>query len=116
MPDDRQRDALRVFEGSLAYDGEARAAYLDDACRADPALRCAVESLLAQQSDAEAFLERPAVDGAPAQAALAAPVAPPREPLSRGTVLCDSRGITSSDYALFRFRRIRRPIHPLDPT
>jgi microcystin degradation protein MlrC len=38
------------------------------------------------------------------------------EPLSRGIVLCDSRGITSSDYSLFRFRRIRRPIYPLDPT
>ena len=38
------------------------------------------------------------------------------EPLARGVVLCDSRGITSSDYSLFRFRRIRRPIHPLDRT
>jgi microcystin degradation protein MlrC len=35
-------------------------------------------------------------------------------PLAAGMVLCDSRGITSSDYSLFRFRRIRRPIHPLD--
>jgi len=38
------------------------------------------------------------------------------EPLARGIVLCDSRGITSSDYSLFRFRRVRRPIYPLDPT
>ena len=35
-------------------------------------------------------------------------------PLASGMVLCDSRGITSSDYSLFRFRRVRRPIHPLD--
>ncbi len=36
------------------------------------------------------------------------------EPLCRGVVLCDSRGITSSDYSLFRFTRVRRPIYPLD--
>jgi len=35
-------------------------------------------------------------------------------PLASALVLCDSRGITSSDYSLFRFRRLRRPIHPLD--
>jgi len=35
-------------------------------------------------------------------------------PLASAIVLCDSRGITSSDYSLFRFRRLRRPIHPLD--
>jgi microcystin degradation protein MlrC len=35
-------------------------------------------------------------------------------PISAGLVECDSRGVTSSDYALFRFRRVRRPIHPLD--
>jgi len=35
-------------------------------------------------------------------------------PLASAIVLCDSRGITSSDYSLFRFRRVRRPIHPLD--
>jgi microcystin degradation protein MlrC len=37
------------------------------------------------------------------------------EPLCGGIVLCDSRGITSSDYSLFRFQRVRRPIYPLDP-
>jgi microcystin degradation protein MlrC len=35
-------------------------------------------------------------------------------PISGGLVECDSRGVTSSDYALFRFERVRRPIHPLD--
>ena len=78
MTDDRQRDVLRVYRGTLAYDGEARAAYLDETCEADPELRREVESLLAQQSDAEAFLERPAVDRASANAAFAAPVARPR--------------------------------------
>ena len=36
-------------------------------------------------------------------------------PLSSGLVECDSRGVTSSDYALFPVRRLRRPIYPLDP-
>jgi microcystin degradation protein MlrC len=36
-------------------------------------------------------------------------------PLSSGLVECDSRGVTSSDYALFPFRRLRRPIYPFDP-
>jgi microcystin degradation protein MlrC len=35
-------------------------------------------------------------------------------PLAGGLVECDSRGVTSSDYTLFRFERVRRPIHPLD--
>ncbi len=36
-------------------------------------------------------------------------------PISSGLVECDSRGVTSSDYALFRFRNVRRPVYPLDP-
>jgi microcystin degradation protein MlrC len=35
-------------------------------------------------------------------------------PLSSGLVECDSRGVTSSDYTLFSFRRVRRPIYPFD--
>ena len=35
-------------------------------------------------------------------------------PLSCGLVECDSRGVCSSDYKLFSFRRVRRPIYPLD--
>ncbi|HET9025602.1 MAG TPA: M81 family metallopeptidase [Burkholderiaceae bacterium] len=35
-------------------------------------------------------------------------------PIAGGLIECDSRGVTSSDYALFRFERVRRPIHPLD--
>jgi len=36
-------------------------------------------------------------------------------PISGGLVECDSRGVTSSDYKLFRFQHLRRPIYPLDP-
>lgn len=36
-------------------------------------------------------------------------------PLSEGLVECDSPGVTTSDYARFPFRRVRRPVYPLDP-
>ena len=36
-------------------------------------------------------------------------------PISSGLVECDSRGTCSSDYGLFRFGRLRRPVYPLDP-
>ena len=36
-------------------------------------------------------------------------------PISAGLVECDSRGTCSSDYGLFRFTKLRRPVHPLDP-
>lgn len=36
-------------------------------------------------------------------------------PLSAGLVECDSPGVTSSDYRLFPFASVRRPIYPLDP-
>lgn len=36
-------------------------------------------------------------------------------PIAAGLVECDSRGVCSSDYGLFRFGRLRRPIYPLDP-
>lgn len=35
-------------------------------------------------------------------------------PLSAALVECDSAGVTSSDYRLFPFQRVRRPVYPLD--
>ena len=35
-------------------------------------------------------------------------------PISSGLVECDSGGITTSDYKLFDFQKLRRPIYPLD--
>ena len=35
-------------------------------------------------------------------------------PISAGLVECDSPGVTSSDYGLFKFRKIERPVFPLD--
>jgi microcystin degradation protein MlrC len=34
--------------------------------------------------------------------------------LAKHTVLCDGKGVTSSDNTLFRFKNVRRPIYPLD--
>lgn len=36
------------------------------------------------------------------------------EPLSAASVECDSRGVTSSDYGLFGYTRLGRPVYPLD--
>ena len=36
------------------------------------------------------------------------------EPLAAAVVPCASRGVTSSDNAIFRFEKVRRPIYPLD--
>ncbi|NYT37142.1 M81 family peptidase [Allopusillimonas soli] len=35
-------------------------------------------------------------------------------PIAKGYVECDSAGVTSSNYDLFPFRKIRRPVYPLD--
>jgi microcystin degradation protein MlrC len=35
-------------------------------------------------------------------------------PISGGLVECDSRGVTSSDYGLFSFENLKRPVYPLD--
>jgi len=37
------------------------------------------------------------------------------EPIAREIVLVDGVGVTASDYALFPFDKVRRPIFPLDP-
>jgi len=36
-------------------------------------------------------------------------------PLSQGLIECDSPGVTSSDYGLFPFSKLARPVFPLDP-
>ena len=35
-------------------------------------------------------------------------------PIAKGLVECDSEGVTSSNYALFPFSRVNRPVYPLD--
>ena len=50
-----------VFDGARALPPESRPAYLAAACHDHPALRLAVEQLLASHERATSFLERPAV-------------------------------------------------------
>ena len=35
-------------------------------------------------------------------------------PIAKGAVLCDGVGVASSDWSLFHYRNVRRPIYPLD--
>ena len=35
-------------------------------------------------------------------------------PLAAGLVECDSRGVTSSDYSLFAYKHLQRPVYPFD--
>jgi serine/threonine protein kinase len=49
-----------LFRVAIEHEPLQRAAYLDQACADDPALRAEIESLLASHDDAEAFIETPA--------------------------------------------------------
>jgi microcystin degradation protein MlrC len=37
------------------------------------------------------------------------------EPIAKHIVLLSGPGVTSSDYSLFDFRAVPRPLYPLDP-
>ena len=60
----------RICLAALDRPAEERAAFLEDACHGDDALRHDIESLLAHSSSAEQFIEHPAVAGAGALAGL----------------------------------------------
>jgi len=60
----------RICLAALDRPAEERAAFLDEACHGDEALRHDVDSLLAHASPAERFIEQPAVAGAGALAGL----------------------------------------------
>ena len=49
-----------IFDGALAREGDARAAYLADACGGDELLRLRVETLIQSHEASGSFLERPA--------------------------------------------------------
>src|SRR5262245_50107354 len=52
----------RIHQSALDVDSSERAAFVDELCGGDEALRREVHSLLAYATDAESFLERPAAD------------------------------------------------------
>ena len=71
MSDPRWQRVKEVLADALMRPAEARPAFLDEACAADPELRREVESLLASETEGDAFLSRgPALDPARAQAVL----------------------------------------------
>jgi eukaryotic-like serine/threonine-protein kinase len=60
MKAERWQEIEQVYHAALEREPSQRAAFLEEACRGDEALRQEVESLLAQQSEAEEFIETPA--------------------------------------------------------
>ena len=52
----------RIHQSALDVDPSERAAFVEELCGGDEALRREVHSLLAYATDAETFLERPAAD------------------------------------------------------
>jgi serine/threonine protein kinase len=58
---ERAADIERICHAALERDVSARAAFLEEACAGDAALRREVETLLAQESGAVGFLSTPAV-------------------------------------------------------
>jgi len=62
---DRWATVKHIHQCALDRDPSARAAFVDESCGGDEVLRREVQSLLRYATEAEAFLERPAVDVAP---------------------------------------------------
>jgi serine/threonine protein kinase len=54
----------QLFQSALERASDERAAYLQEACAGDEALRREVESLLSSEKAVDGFLERPALDAA----------------------------------------------------
>ena len=61
MTPERAADIERICHAALERDVAGRAAFLEEACAGDAALRREVESLLAQESAAAGFMSTPAV-------------------------------------------------------
>src|SRR5262245_9205941 len=59
---ERWATVKRLHQAALDREPGQRGAFLEDACAGDDALRREVESLLSYESDAEPFMEAPAVD------------------------------------------------------
>ncbi len=62
---DRWTTVKRIHQSALAKDPSERAAFVDQSCGGDETLLHEVQSLLTYATEAESFLERPAVDLAP---------------------------------------------------
>ena len=65
MTPERWQQVKALFQSALEGDSRQRAAFLDEACAGDAALRTQVEALVASHEGAPGFLEAPAIDVAP---------------------------------------------------
>src|SRR2546427_2679742 len=59
---DRWQHVERLYHDALARDKAERAAFLREACAGDETLQREVESLLAYASEAQAFMQAPAIE------------------------------------------------------
>ena len=64
MKAERWQQIENLFHAAVACGADGRAAYLDDACAGDAALRAEVEALLAAHEEARSFMDTPAFDAA----------------------------------------------------
>ncbi len=62
MKSERWQQVDRICQAALGREGSRRAAFLEEACGGDEALRREVEDLLAQETKAQGFLEAPALE------------------------------------------------------
>ena len=61
MEPERWQEIERLYHLALEHEESRRAEFLEQACGADEALRREVESLLASEKPAEAFMEAPSL-------------------------------------------------------
>ena len=62
MKAERWRQVEQLYQATLGHEASQRAAFLNDACAGDEALRREVESLLGYQERAESFFEAPVLE------------------------------------------------------
>jgi hypothetical protein len=101
---ERWRQVTEIFHAALAREGEARQAFLAEACGADAELRAEVEALIAAQGAAGSFGERPLfeIDERRTDAAGALSPEPPRRPLFASVLwLVGAVALAVSVYAAF---------------
>src|SRR5262245_32206017 len=88
-----------VFAASLEHRSAAeRAAYLDEACAGDPALRQRVEALLTAHQQAGSFLERPVPETAAGESDR--PAEPPRVRAAAAEALTTGAGEATTSQPL----------------
>jgi eukaryotic-like serine/threonine-protein kinase len=61
MPDDPAERLAEIVKSAIECGPEGWAAFLDEECRSDPAMRAEVESLLKHQEAVDEFIEKPAL-------------------------------------------------------